>query len=234
MLFKLAGQMVKRLQSYLPTEDDVENVLVGHGKDLARFIFGQMQAHYWETPTEYRASVVRGFTMLRPQAFNVPTREFIRNFRTPVTPLSETRKYVFEGFAKCCYPYQKFDSDTEREFAVVLEATGEPQVLHWMKPAAGQFRIEYASGQAYEPDFVIETAKEKVIAETKAKNEMTDPVVEAKARAARKWIHYANEHAKETGGKPWSYMLVPHDAVTPSATLSSLMAAYAQASELIG
>lgn len=233
LLFKLSGQVVKRLESYLATPEDVENVLIAHGKNLARFIFGQMQNHYWETATDYRASVSRGFVMLKPQAYNVPSEAFVRDFRTPVNPLSHTPKYVFEGFAKCCYPYQKFHSDTERAFAAILEAKSETDVLRWMKPGIGQFRIEHAAGQSYEPDFVVETTKEKLIVETKAKNELNDPVVLAKARAARKWVHHANEHAKGTGSKPWAYVLVPHDAVQPSATLASLAAAYAQAAELV-
>jgi type III restriction enzyme len=62
---------------------------------------------------------------------------------------------------------------------------------------------------------------------------MDDPVVLTKAKAARKWIHHANNHAAETGGKSWTYVLVPHDAVKPSATLTSLVASYAQAAELL-
>ncbi|RVB83702.1 restriction endonuclease subunit R, partial [Mesorhizobium sp. M7A.F.Ca.CA.002.04.1.1] len=175
----------------------------------------------------------RGFVVMKPQAYNVPSEAFVRDFRTPVSPLNLTPKYVFEGFAKCCYPYQKFDSDTEREFAVIVEAASEAGVLRWMKPAIGQFRIEYASGQSYEPDFVVETTKDKFIIEIKAKNEMADPIVQAKAKAARKWVHHANEHARDTGGKPWTYVLVPHDAVKPSATLASLVSAYSQAGELV-
>jgi len=233
LLFKLAGQMVKRLEAYLSSPEDVENVLIGHGKDLARFIFEQMKGHYWESPTDYRASVSRGFVMLKPQAYNVPSDAFIRNFRTPVNPLKDTPKYVFEGFTKCCYPYQKFQSDQEREFAVILEATSETTVQRWMKPGVGKFRIEYAAGQSYEPDFVVETDEEKFIIEIKAKNEMDDPIVLTKAKAARKWIHHANNHAAETAGKSWTYVLVPHDAVKPSATLMSLVGTYAQATELL-
>lgn len=98
-----------------------------------------------------------------------------------------------------------------------------------MKPGPGQFRIEYASGQAYEPDFVVETRRQKLIVEIKAKNEMDDPIVQAKARATAKWISYANAHAAEDGGKQWSYALVPHDVVGPSATLAGLMARHSLA-----
>lgn len=224
LLFKLAGQMVARLRSYLDGEDNLENVLLVHGKDLARFIFEQMRQHYWETPTDYRASVARGFQLLRPQAFNVPNDKAIRNFRQVVTPAGDTKKHVFGGFRRCCYPYQRFQSNEEREFAVLIDSPNEPDVLRWMKPGAGQFRIEYASGQAYEPDFVVETTTRKLIVEIKAKGELSDPIVQAKARAAAKWVSYANAHSAEIGGKGWAYALVPHDVVGPSATLSGLMA----------
>jgi type III restriction enzyme len=61
--YLVSGQMVARVRSYLSDEDDVENVLLVHGKDLARFIFEQMKTHYWETPTDYRATVSRGFRL---------------------------------------------------------------------------------------------------------------------------------------------------------------------------
>ena len=89
------------------------------------------------------------------------------------------------------------------------------------EPGAKQFQIEYASGQPYEPDFVVETKTEKLIVEIKAANEVSDPIVQAKARAATKWVGYANAHAAEIGGKPWAYALVPHDVVGPSATLGA-------------
>jgi len=224
LLFKLSGQMVARVRSYLSDEDDVENVLLVHGKDLARFIFEQMKQHYWETPTDYRATVSRGFQLLRPQAFNVPNDRAVRPFRQPVVPAGDTRKHVFGGFQKCCYPYQRFQSNEEREFAVLIDSNNEADVIRWMKPGAGQFRIEYANGQSYEPDFVVETRSQKLIVEIKAANEMDDPIVKAKTRAATKWVDRANDHAHENGGRPWAYVLVPHDVVLPSATLKGLLA----------
>ena len=40
----------------------------------------------------------------------------------------------------------------------------------WIKPARNQFRIDYHSGEAYEPDFVIETKTKMLICEVKAQN----------------------------------------------------------------
>jgi type III restriction enzyme len=53
---------------------------------------------------------------------------------------------------------------------------------------------------------------------------MDDPIVQAKTRAATKWVERINSHAQENGGKPWAYVLVPHDVVLPSATLKGLLA----------
>ena len=86
--------------------------------------------------------------------------------------------------------------------------------------------IEYRRGERYEPDFVVETAAEKLICEVKARNEMADPVVLAKANAARTWIGYANQHARETGGKPWRYVLIPHDAIAANSTLAGLVGTF--------
>ena len=226
LLYKLAGQVIAHLRTYLTTEADVENVALNHGKEWADFIFQQMKDRYWETPTDYRAKVTRGFRVLKARNFNVSGADRIRDLRNGVTPRSDTGKYVFNGLKKCGYPYQKFDSDDERRFAVLIDGDFEKSVHRWIKPGAGQFQIEYASGQAYEPDFVIETEAEKLVVEIKARNEMDDEIVLAKARAAAEWVTYANGHAEANGGKPWGYLLVPGDAITEGATLAGLAAAH--------
>ncbi len=48
----------------------------------------------------------------------------------------------------------------------------EASVSRWVKPGAGQFRIEYRRAQSYEPDFVVETATEKLIVEIKARRDL--------------------------------------------------------------
>lgn len=224
LLYKLAGQMVDRIKAYLPDPDDVENVCLVHGKELARFIFEQMKANYWETPTDYRAQISRGFQLLRPQAFNVSDPSRVKPYTQQITPLADTRKHVFMGFSKCCYPFQKFDSDDERRFAVLIDSPHETSVLRWMKPGAKQFQIEYLAGRGYEPDFVVETTTEKLIVEVKARRELMDDIVQTKARAACQWVTHANAHAAENGGKPWAYVLVPHDDILENSTLAGLVA----------
>jgi type III restriction enzyme len=218
--------MVDRLRQYLPGEEAVENALVQHGTQLAEFIFGQMIQHYEETPTTYRVRVERGFQSLKAQNLSNPDGKPLQHYKTPVKPLAETRRYTFDGFSKCCYLQQSFQSDGERRFAVLIDADHEKDVLRWVKPGRNQFHIDYRRGEQYEPDFVVETTREMLICEIKARNQLEDPIVEAKAKAARTWVGYANEHARDNGGKPWRYVLIPHDAVTASASLAGLVASY--------
>lgn len=230
LLYKLAGQVVGRVRSYLADEAEVENVLLRHGRQLADFIFVQMMAHYRETPMgedDYEVTVTRGFTLLQAQPMNVPHGQRVRDFRQAVVPLSETRKHVFGGFRKCCYPLQKFDADPERRLATIIDA--DAGVEKWLKPGRNQFRIDYRSGEAYEPDFVVETADRMLILEVKARNELDDPTVKAKAAAASKWCKTATAHASGGAGKPWTYAVVPDDQIIGSATLDGLLAKFAAA-----
>jgi type III restriction enzyme len=229
LLYKLSGQVVSRIRSYLETDAEVESALLRHGRQLAEFIFSQMMQHYHETPLgedDFEVKVTRGFRYLESQPLNLTPGQHVRSFKQAVSPLSETRRAVFGGFAKCCATVQKFDSDPERRFAVLID--DERAVEKWLKPGRNQFQIEFRSGDAYEPDFVIETASQKLICEVKARNELADNIVQAKAKAATKWCSTANTHAVETGGKRWLYVLIPDDQVIGSSTLDGLVAKFGQ------
>ena len=129
---------------------------------------------------------------------------------------------LFTGFKRCCYPYQKVDSvEGELILAQVLE--NDECVLKWMKPASGKFKIEYQSGDWYEPDFVVETTDACLLIEPKRANEMDDVTVQSKKRAAERWCSYANEHAKKVGSKNWKYLLIPHNEILPNSSLAGLI-----------
>src|SRR3546814_16957389 len=126
---------------------------------------------------------------------------------------------LFGGFAKCLYPLQKFDSDTERRFAVILERDASK----WFKPAKGQFQIYYKLGTEqpeYVPDFVVEMDSFILLAETKKRDDLKSDEVVAKAAAAVRWCKYAAGHTKNVGGKHWKYMLIPHDEISESKRLT--------------
>ncbi len=222
LLYKLARQVVARLREYLPDETAVENVLIYYRRQLAEFIWSQMQQHLWETPSDYVPRITRGFSLLRPLNFSLPAGQVPRPFRQAVARGESIRSLVFGGFRKCCYDLQRFQSaEGEQRLAILLEDDNE--VLRWMKPAPGQFQIEWKNGRAYEPDFVVETVREKLLLEPKARSEIEDPDVQAKARAATLWCQHASQHAAgHAGGKPWRYALVPHDAILAGGTATGL------------
>jgi type III restriction enzyme len=145
----------------------------------------------------------------------------VLNFRQAPQDKSNMAKYIFGGFSKCLYPIQKFQSDSERRLAVILDR----EVLKWFKPAKGQFQIFYKSGAdhlEYLPDFVAETSDYIYMMEPKARNEMDDPVVLAKKEAALKWCNHASDYTITCGGKPWRYLLIPHDLIQENITISGL------------
>ena len=107
---------------------------------------------------------------------------------------------------------------------MVLE--NDREVLKWFKPAGSDLQIHYASEVSYEPDFVVETKTVKFLCETKAAREMNDAEVLAKAKAAAEWCAHATTHETRHGGKPWAYLLIPHDVITDNKTLQGLAATY--------
>ncbi|GEM_PF-5370820 len=110
----------------------------------------------------------------------------------------------------------------EWRLAQVLE--DDDAVRKWMKPAPGQFRIEWSAGRNYEPDFVVEADDRMLLIEPKRADEVDDAQVQAKARAAVRWCGYANEQSERIGAKRWHYLLVPHDAVVLGSTVAGLQA----------
>jgi type III restriction enzyme len=220
LLYKLAGEVVTHLRSYLKDDDEVRNVLIFHAKQIADLVHTQMQPHAWEEASSYEAVVSQGFSDVRAQAFAAPAGEVVRQYDTPIDNKIDIRKMLFGGFKKCLYPTQKFDSDTERRFTVVIEK--DKSVIKWFKPGKGVFQIRYSNDADYEPDFVVETETEKLICEPKGADRMQDPVVLAKARAAATWCKHATEHEKANHGKPWRYLLIRHDAIADNMTLDGL------------
>ena len=59
--------------------------------------------------------------------------------------------------------------------------------------------------------------------EPKARNQMKDDDVRAKRDAAVAWCQRATDHSTTSGGKPWSYALIPHDAIAENWSLDDLL-----------
>ena len=217
LLYKLAGQLVRHLQSYLSSEDDVRNVLQYNQSELVRLVHTQMNQHYIEKATEYQVSVTKGFQRLSSSSAEVELGKSARDFRQPVEEKLLIRGMVFGGFRKCLYPAQKFDSDPERRFATILE--DDVDVLKWLKPPKDLLKIQYAEEDNYNPDFIVETHSGRYLCEIKRATDMESANVLKKAKAAIQWC----ERASAVSDRPWKYVLLPHDVIQINRTFASLM-----------
>lgn len=224
LLYDLAGQVVRYFTGYLPP-DEVADVVRCHQREIAKFIHAQMQEHFWEDAVGYDVKVSKGFTELKPSAYTCVAAETVADYRISPADKSNMARYLFGGFGRCLYPVQKFEAEGERVLAVILERDAQ----RWFRPAKGQFQIFYRQGtdhREYQPDFVAETAEAVYMLEPKASNQMTDPLVLAKKDVAVKWCANATEYAAGHGGKPWRYVLIPHDVIAENMSLDGLVQAF--------
>ena len=119
------------------------------------------------------------------------------------------QKYIFRGFLKSYYLIYKFDSSTELDFANLLE--NDDKVLKWLRPVPNQFRIYWGNGaHMYEPDFVVETADNIYMIETKAEKDINDDDVKEKMKAAMDYCAIVSKEAS----KSWQYVLIPHNTIS--------------------
>ena len=222
LLYDLSGQAVDHFRAKDYSDDEMHNVLKMYSRLIAREIHAQMMAHFWEQATSYEVQVSRGFTELKPCNYTATAGETAHHFRETLVETSRIKQMLFGGFERCLYPLQKFDSDTERRFCIILER----DALKWFKPAKGQFQIYYKLGTEqpeYVPDFVAETDSTIYVVETKARTDVNTQEVQAKADSAARWCKQASDHAAEVGTKPWKYLLLPHDEIAESKRLSDYL-----------
>jgi type III restriction enzyme len=222
LLYDLATQTVAHLKGYLNHDQDVRKVLRVHQKPISALIHAQMMEHFWEASTGYDAEISKGFTELRPSAYTANAKDSVLDYRQPPPEKSRIGQYLFSGFERSLYRLTKFQSNTERMLAIILEKHSQ----RWFRPAKGQFQIFYKSGhdqQEYVPDFVAETDDCVLMLETKAGGMKDDAVVAAKREAALKWCEHATAYSTQHRGKPWEYALIPHEMVAENMTLKGLI-----------
>lgn len=149
-------------------------------------------------------------------------RKFVKNVRKggqvrydkPCTDKSNIKKYLFTGYKKSYYPANAFDSDTERQFSIILEE--DPDVIRWIKPPLNQLGLFWKAGQQYNPDFLVETTTSKYMVEVKALNEVNNEEVVSKAREGIRWCTFAT--TADPDHKSWEYRLISDDNIHPGNT----------------
>lgn len=217
LIYSLIADAKRHFLSYLNPEE-TEKVMRDRQRSLAEIIYAQMNEHFYKEETNYRASSMRPFTRIETGFGGKFKSDDLYDLRANLSP-SEVKTKIFKGFKKACHTLYKFDSNTERIFAIVLENDGA--VLKWMRPSAKQFNIYYGSGgiSRYEPDFVVETSDVIYMVETKASDDVQKALqnksgdVWEKAIAGQEYCRAVTEWNAKNGGKPWKYALISHDEV---------------------
>jgi type III restriction enzyme len=212
LLFKLSNQVVTKFRTYL-NEEQIFNVVQFTKREIARFIYAQMMdGHFYIEKPNYEKPTVYPFERIQKHNYSKYTADEIHGYRETINPTSLIPSILFSGFSKSCHPMYKFDSKTEKDFAVILEQ--DKDVEKWMRPAANQFRIYWKNNsRMYHPDFVVETKNAIYLVETKKETDMDSSEVQEKAQSALEYCKNASEYTMNNGGKPWKYVLIPHNAV---------------------
>lgn len=221
LIYSLLNDVKQHFLSYL-SEEEVEKVMRDRQKTLADIIYAQMNDHFYHEEINFRATKMRPFSRIETGFGGKFKSDEIYDIRANI-PAGEVRSKVFNGFKKACHTLYKFDSGTERDFAIVLE--NDKSVLKWMRPSAKQFEIYYGPGgtSRYEPDFIVETTDKIYMIETKASNELKNDSVIQKAKAAKVYCQAVTDWNAENGGKPWEYVLLSHDEVRINSSFDYLV-----------
>jgi len=222
----LCDSCIRNLAGRLPP-DAMMNCMRNNRRSLAESIRRQIMEHAVYDSNDDQVTVFSGHLLLKANAFAIDPGEKPRPFDVPLAEgeKSRIRNMVFEGFSKCLFSLQKFDSDPERMFSEILER--DEAVLKWFKPTLSNLRLWYGPNE-YTPDFVVETVTNKLLCEVKAADKVDDAIVQAKKDAAIKWCHYANNQVAKDGGKYWRYLLVPDTAINSSLTLEQAIISYGE------
>jgi type III restriction enzyme len=214
LLFKMANQVIDKFRTYLPDENDIIRVVKQHKVIISDLIYTQMMEHFYTEMSEFETPIidVKAFTRIEEHNYSKYSADLIRHYTDTITPTSLITSLIFTGFRKACHYLYKFDSKTEKDFTIILE--NDSAVVKWMRPAANQFKIYWRhDSQQYRPDFVVETVDGIYLVETKKQDDIKDEEVQEKARAAKEYCKYASDYNQQNGGKPWRYILIPHNQV---------------------
>ncbi len=134
------------------------------------------------------------------------------------------RGYPYKGWVRSVYEVNSFDAfSTEFRLAALFDVS--PGVKAWVRiDQSVPLRINYLMGaiqREYEPDFiVIDDAGVHWIVEGKSDIEMTNPVVIAKADAARAWVVAVN--ASDNVSQKWGYILANESVIAAASNWNAI------------
>lgn len=231
LIHKLVTQTIAHINTYSGSNENTRKILFFNDKDIAHKIMLQMKDHVQVAPMELDVKVDTDYGTQTSESYKLITTigQEVLDYRASVKDKSKIKNMVFNGFKKCLFDKQKFDSCTEKDLCEILENSN--LVTKWFKVNGDRskdlFKIKYPDDNHqlhnYLPDFIVETVDAKYMVETKAYDQLTAKTVLAKKEAALKWCEIATDFEKEHHGKPWYYLLVPDNTVVVGRTFEKLI-----------
>jgi type III restriction enzyme len=222
LLNKLVGQALAKLRDQVGEDSELAILVRQYRVLIAKRIYDQMMLHFRQAEPDYMEPKVLPFTRIEPWNFTMPNMDGVKDYRPDISPRTNVRRYVFMGFEKSAHARYKFDSHTEKDFAVVLES--DAAVLKWLRPAETQFLLYWdRNSKRYHPDFIVETPDGIWMIEVKAADEVNTDEVKQKKKAGETYCAHASAFTQAHGGKPWAYALIADEDIRKNATFGGLL-----------
>ncbi len=230
LLHKLANQAIVKIKKDYD-EETINNIVLYHKREIGKYIYVQLQDHFYLEDAGFEEPVVYPFTRIEPHNFSKYTKDSVYLFTETINPTNSIPSKIFGGFKRACHNLYKFDSKAEKDFSIILEKDSD--VKKWLRPAQSQFQIYWKhNSQRYVPDFIVESKDRIYMVEIKAENELDDNDVREKAKAGVKYCDVVSTFNLKNKGKEWRYILIPHSAVTLNMSFGNLAERYRVSSEV--
>ncbi|MEZ4950826.1 MAG: TnsA endonuclease N-terminal domain-containing protein [Saprospiraceae bacterium] len=225
LLYHLTSQAYEGIKDKIDAIEKLPEAIFQFKSAIANKIYLQMKDHFVLHSADYLPPKVLPFVQIEPWSFSALLNAGYKDYRDIVTPTNTIPKYVFRGFEKACHFEYKFDSKAEQDLAFVLE--NDQKVEKWLRPAPNQFRIYWDNNsKRYEPDFIVETNDSIFMVEVKRADQTEEETVLAKKAAAEKYCEHASKFTLSNEGKPWKYLILPHNEVSRTVSLDYLVSKF--------
>lgn len=224
LLLNLAKDTVNYYRSFAKDEDNLKRIIETNIRQISKEIYNQIDSNKTIENDSYLDSWLRSPNpYLLPHNFSRWIDEIEVTLESQINTFSRNKIYTW--FKKACHARYKFDSSDEARLAYLLDI--DSKVEDWLRPAPNQFEWlywrdgEWNTNHKYEPDFVVELAKEIVMIEVKPDWEVEDHDVQEKKRAAEKYCEIVSENIWNYWIiKPWRYVIVPTSRITITSTIT--------------
>lgn len=223
LVIKLINQYFDSLKERY-TDNQIRNIVDSNKYRISDEIYKQMMRHY-KTKVSGLVEVVSSISYdIKRPLFNSEQIMNAFDLYDDVPTGMDIKSIVFRGGKKWLTEFYKFDSGSEKDFAVSLE--NDRKVIHWLRPTKDQFDLQYKFEgivHEYEPDFVVETDDTCYLVEVKRRSEMNDPQVLAKKQRGLDYCKKATQWCIANHHKPWKYLFIPHDQITETTSFESYL-----------